>query len=46
MGGRESKHKQGEQQVEGEAGSLLGGEPDVGLYRRTLGSQLEPRSAA
>ena len=33
-------HKQGEQQAEGgeEAGSLLSGEPDVGLDPRTLGS--------
>ena len=34
------EHKQGEQQAEGEgeAGSLLTREPDVGLEPRTLGS--------
>ena len=35
---REGKHKQEEQQAEGEAGSLLNGEPNVGLDPRTPGS--------
>lgn len=34
----ESEHKQGEQQAEGEAVSLLSKEPDTGLNARTLGS--------
>jgi len=35
---KESEHKQGELQVEGEAGSPPSKEPDAGLYPRTLGS--------
>ncbi|XP_064447848.1 bcl-2-like protein 13 isoform X12 [Mirounga angustirostris] len=35
---REREHKQGEWQAEGEAGSPLSKEPDVGLNPRTLGS--------
>ena len=39
-------HKQGELQadIEGEAGSLLGKEPNMGLYPRNLGSLSEPKA--
>ena len=37
---RKRKHKQGEQQAEGVAGSSLSKEPDVGLDRRAKGRHL------
>jgi len=37
-GKRESQHKQGKRQAEGETCSLLRREPNVGLDPRTLGS--------
>ena len=45
---RESEHRQTEWQAEaeGEAGSLLRKEPDVGLDSRTPGSRPEPKAAA
>jgi len=43
---REHEHKLGEWQTEGEVGSPLGGEPDVGLDPRTLGSWPGPKADA
>ena len=43
---QESKHKQGEQQAEAEAGTLLSKDPNVGLHPRTLGSWPEPKADA
>ena len=43
---RERVHKQGEWQAEGEAGSPLSREPDVGLNPRMPGSQPELKADA
>ena len=40
----EQAHKQGEQQAEGEAGSWVSREPDVGLNPRTPGFCPEPKA--